>query len=310
MSTALPLKPVLAHASPADFRLTLQPPSLPLVFPKAGSPEPLPVPHSWATRAWPLGALRRPGFRPAWRGWAARVWLGQGRPRSWWEPVTLASAPAPLRSPLPLFPTHPLAGCSSRSWVLAQEGLLLSCFTQGPLLHFLECRRPAWAPQALQGFWGPCQSRVVATPAIPSPAGPQRCLCTDQSLPLHHSPLGGFFCAHGETEAPVTQLGSPWVGGLSALWSLPQGSAAVVGGMGGEEGQGPCPPVLSPDARHSVSGRHAALPLVEQLLAHAIPSLLQRKPVSAQPHCVLLGGPPLAGASLCLLIPQSWAKED
>lgn len=204
------------------------------------------------------------------------------------------------KSPVPS-PTHPLAGCASRLWVLAHEGLLLSCFTQGPLLHFLECRRPAWAPQALQGFWGPCQSRVTAMPAIPSPAAPQTCLCTDQSLPLHHSPLGGFFCAHGEAEAPVTQLGSPWAGGLSALWSLPQGSAVV---WGGGEGQGPCPPVLSPDACHSVSECHAALPLVEQLLAHAIPSLLQRKPVSAQPHCVLLG------ASLCLLIPLSWAKEN
>lgn len=229
MSTALPLKPVLARAAPADLRLSFQPSSLLLVFPKAGSPEPLPVPHSWATRAWPLGALRRLGFRPAWSGWAARVWLGQGHPRCWWEPFTLTSAPAPLRSPLPLSPTHPLAGCASRLWVLAHEGLLLSCFTQGPLLHFLECRCPAWAPQALQGFWGPCQSRVTAMPAIPSPAGPQTCLCTDQSLPLHHSPLGGFFCAHGEAPGQVGSVLSGACPRAVQWW----------GGMGGRRARDP-----------------------------------------------------------------------
>lgn len=61
--------------------------------------------------------------------------------------------------------------------------------------------------------------------------------------------------------------------GLSVLWTLPQGS-------GGD--QGPCPVTPSPDAHCFVIGHHAALPLVEQLLTHDIPSLLQRKPVSVQ----------------------------
>lgn len=59
----------------------------------------------------------------------------------------------------------------------------------------------------------------------------------------------------------------------------------LLGGPWWERGSvpsGPCPTTPSPDAHCFVIGHHAALPLVEQLLAHDIPSLLQRKPVSVQ----------------------------
>ena len=69
---------------------------------------------------------------------------------------------------------------------------------------------------------------------------------------------------------------------LEGLWwgrdSVPSGPCPRA--VGGD--QGPCPTTPCPDAHCFVIGHHAALPLVEQLLAHDIPSLLQRKPVSVQ----------------------------